>query len=89
MVPAKAIGEVARLLKPGGEAILVDFAPHTLDHLRHNHAHRRLGFASSEVTRWTDDAGLEIFGEESLPGEPLTVCIWLVRKPDLSDIQMS
>ena len=85
--PAKAIGEVARLLKPGGEAILVDFAPHSLDHLRHNHAHRRLGFASSEVTRWTDDAGLEIYGEENLPGEPLTVCIWLVRKPNPSDIQ--
>jgi ubiquinone/menaquinone biosynthesis C-methylase UbiE len=83
--PAKAIFEVARLLKPGGTAILVDFAPHNLDQLRHNHAHRRLGFASSEVARWTHDAGLVLFDEDSLPGNPLTVSIWRTRKPISAD----
>jgi len=43
--PAAAIAEAARLLKPGGKLLVVDFAPHELEFLREQSAHRRLGFA--------------------------------------------
>ena len=43
--PAAAIDEAARLLAPGGRLIVVDFAAHSLDFLREDFAHRRLGFS--------------------------------------------
>ncbi len=48
--PAHAVREAARLLAPGGRLLIVDFAPHTLEFLRTEHAHRRLGFRPDTVT---------------------------------------
>ena len=78
--PARALHEIARVLKPSGDVILVDFAPHDLNHLREEHAHRRLGFSTDEVVRWLADAGLELAEEDRLPGKPLTVCLWRAKK---------
>lgn len=78
--PGRAIREVARMLRPDGTAILVDFAPHDLVRLRDEQAHRRLGFATEEVRRWMLEAELELQTEERLEGEPLTVCIWVGAK---------
>jgi ArsR family transcriptional regulator len=80
--PSQAIAEAARVLKPGGWMLLVDFAPHTLDTLRDEHAHRRLGFDDDEITRWLDDCGLQCTAVEHLGGTPLTVTIWLANKND-------
>lgn len=80
--PGKALGEIGRMLKPGGETIIADFAPHNLVRLRDEHAHRRLGFSTDEVARWMDDAGLEFVEEDRLDGDPLTVCLWRARKLD-------
>ena len=41
--PRNAIAEAARTLRPGGRLLIVDFAPHDLEFLRSEHAHRRLG----------------------------------------------
>ncbi len=57
--PARAIREAAATLAPGGRLIVVDFAPHDLEVLRSEHAHRRLGFASDQMASWFREAGLD------------------------------
>ncbi|MCR6631287.1 MAG: metalloregulator ArsR/SmtB family transcription factor [Magnetospirillum sp.] len=74
--PAAVVAEAARVLKPGGLLAIVDFAPHQLEALRDEHAHRRLGFADAEVDGWLRAAGLEPGPVTRLPGRPLTVVLW-------------
>ena len=73
---AAVFAEAARLLRPGGQLIVVDFAPHRLETLRQEHAHRRLGFEDQDISRWCRDSGLSAVRPETLPGDPLTVKIW-------------
>jgi ArsR family transcriptional regulator len=79
--PAAAIAEAARVLRPKGKLVLVDFAPHALEFLREEHAHRRLGFADAEVAEWCCAAGLVPQAPRRLPGDPLTVVIWVAHRP--------
>jgi len=74
--PAGAIAEAARVMAPGGRLIVVDFAPHELDDLRVEHAHRRLGLDGAEMANWCAEAGLDLIEEEVLPGNKLTVVVW-------------
>src|SRR5262249_36410614 len=79
--PAAAIVEAARVLRPEGFLVLIDFAPHSLEFLRDEHAHRRLGFSDAEVAEWCRAAGLDPALPRHLPGEPLTVVIWTAHRP--------
>lgn len=86
--PAPAVAEAARMLRPGGRMLIVDFAPHDQEHLRQEHAHARLGFAHDTVADWLKQAGLTIDRIVDLPPTPggegaLTVTIWLARDPRL------
>ncbi len=79
--PASVIAEAARVLRPGGRLLLVDFAPHSLEALRTDHAHYWLGFATQKVSAWCGEAGLGLFRTKTFPGDPLTVCIWHADRP--------
>ena len=78
--PAAVLSEAARVLAPGGRLAVVDFAPHQLEFLRREHAHRRLGFADAEIKEWFTAAGLESLPPIRLEGDPLTVVIWSGRR---------
>ncbi|WP_283194292.1 metalloregulator ArsR/SmtB family transcription factor [Rhizobium sp. AN80A] len=84
--PEIAIGEAARMLRPGGRLVIIDLAPHTLEYLRDDHAHVRLGFSHQSMTDWLRKAGLDIEQVVDLhpghgSGQGLTVTIWLARDP--------
>lgn len=81
--PPAAVAEAARLVAPGGRLLIVDFAPHTLEHLRDEHQHRRLGFSDEEMRRWLSGAGLIPTAPIALPpdNEGLTVSIWTAERP--------
>jgi ArsR family transcriptional regulator len=79
--PRDVLAEAARAVRPGGQLVVVDFAPHQHEELRSEHAHRRLGFADEEIARWLRAGGLTPGVSEHLPGERLTVCLWCARKP--------
>src|SRR5947209_12535398 len=57
---ARAIAEAARMLTPGGRLLVIDFAPHDLEFLREEQAHRRLGFTADTVSQWMSAAGLDV-----------------------------
>ena len=88
--PGAAVAEAARVLKPGGRLVIADFAPHELEFLREDYAHRRLGFSDREVQGWFAAAGLATGAgttiapsqvKERANSEKLTVKIWLATLP--------
>jgi ArsR family transcriptional regulator len=85
--PAAAIKEAARLLRPHGRLLVVDFAPHGMEFLRTDYAHHRLGFADDEVTRWCELAGLGTLAVRHLEAasdaghDSLAVSLWTAVKP--------
>jgi ArsR family transcriptional regulator len=78
------VREAAKLLRPSGRLVIVDFAPHGLEFLRDEHAHQRLGFSDRQIADWFAEAGLAL--EETQSFEPrgnagtgLVVKLWLGR----------
>ena len=84
--PLPVLREAARVLADNGDFVIVDFAPHSVEFLRDEHAHRRLGFAREQIEEWLGQTGLSLAravdlshaGGAASPG--LTVSLWLAGK---------
>lgn len=85
--PAAALAEAARVLRPGGRLLVVDFAAHEREDLRLRDAHLRLGFTDEAMAGWLRAAGLEPDLTEHLEGGELTVTLWRGAKPDAAQRQ--
>jgi ArsR family transcriptional regulator len=79
--PGRALAEAARVLRPGGRIVVVDFARHAMTALAEEHRHRWLGFPDSEFDAWFRGAGLLPEPPIRLAGSPLTVCLWSAARP--------
>ena len=81
--PARAVREAARRLRPQGRLVIIDFAPHHLEFLREQHAHRRLGFAHAEIAEMLAECELDLQLQRDLVAsgdqDQLTVSIFVGR----------
>ncbi|SFV30366.1 ArsR family transcriptional regulator [Devosia crocina] len=87
--PGRMLAQARRLLKAGGEILIVDFAPHDLEFLRTEHAHRRLGLSREQMNGWAEATGLEVLSVKDFPSKTreggLTVCLWHLGEPRNTD----
>lgn len=82
--PELAIEEATRMLRPGGRLVIIDLAPHSLEYLREDHAHVRLGFSHQVMEDWVKKSGLVLEKAVDLHsgksgGQSLDVTIWVAR----------
>ncbi len=82
--PQSAVVEAARVMRAGGRLVVADFAPHLMEFLRTDYAHRRLGFTDAEIHGWFRAAGLKpLKGEAVAPrtdsDNKLVVKVWLAE----------
>jgi len=66
--PSDAIAEMARIVRPGGTVVVVDFVPHQHDWMREELGVSWLGFSSGEVEEWFTAVGLTDFRREEHVG---------------------
>ncbi len=72
-------------MRASGRLLIADFAPHELEFLREQYAHRRLGFSDDEVSGWLATAGLTLAGTDTIAspqegGDKLTVKVWFATR---------
>jgi len=65
--PQRALAEVARVLKPHGQAVIVDMLPHDRESYRQQMGHVWLGFSDDHVRRMFQEAGFEQIRFVALP----------------------
>jgi len=85
--PAEAIREMARVVRPGGAVVIVDFVHHEHEWMRQELGVAWLGFAADEVEGWFTDAGLppprvEIQAGRSATRDLPGTFIAVARRPD-------
>ncbi len=84
--PGATLLEAARILRPGGHILLIDFAPHRLEFLREEQGHRRLGIRDADMADWVQAARLVISSAQRFAPPDnletgLEVTLWKISKP--------
>jgi ubiquinone/menaquinone biosynthesis C-methylase UbiE/DNA-binding transcriptional ArsR family regulator len=57
--PAKALAGAYRVLKPGGQVMILDLAKHNFEEAHKLYGDRWLGLAESDLHRWLEEAGFK------------------------------
>jgi ArsR family transcriptional regulator len=57
--PGRALAAALRVLKPGGQVMILDLARHSFDQAHDLYGDRWLGFAESELQQWLEKAGFK------------------------------
>jgi len=65
--PEGALREAARVLRPEGRGVIVDFEPHEEAWLLEEEGHRWAGFDPAQIAGWCVDAGLTVPEFERVP----------------------
>lgn len=81
--PDRAVAAASRALSPHGLALIADFAPHALEELRDQYAHRRLGFSEEEIGHYAKANGMTLAAVTTLEPETpggLISKIWRLEK---------
>jgi ArsR family transcriptional regulator len=55
--PAKAVASAFKILKPGGQLMILDLAKHNFEKAHELYGDRWLGLAESDLQRWLEEAG--------------------------------
>lgn len=58
-VPATAIAAAHRILRPGGQIMVLDLLQHNFEEARELYGDRWLGFAESDLHRWIEEVGFK------------------------------
>jgi SAM-dependent methyltransferase/DNA-binding MarR family transcriptional regulator len=79
--PASAFAELARVVRPGGRALVVEMQPHDHEEYRDHMGHVWLGFAASDLEAWMTQsafAGVRVVPlpvDQGAKGPPLQVAV--------------